>query len=202
MGGSFQNLKVATRRMYVAVGLAPALLRAACEIRMTTGEKHSRGTSGSPTEKEAKQAKPSDSPTHEAENNQPEEAKPSDREIKAALAARERLYGEKSGQAASEVIIMTTDDFSGTFYLTCCFLSLPYKLLAVESPGGLSTLAHVSLTSTGKKLRSASPKRPQNLPYRIGCGSSFWKLQGIFLTLAFCLLCETVRKKKRVERHN
>ena len=93
----------------MAVGLAPALLRAACEIRMTTGEKHSRGTSGSPTEKEAKQAKPSNSPTQEAENQKAEEPKPSEREIKAALAARERLYGEKSGQGP-EVTILTFSD--------------------------------------------------------------------------------------------
>ena len=91
--------------MLVAVGLAPALLRVACEIRMSTGGKHSRGTSGSPTEKEAKQAKPSDSPTHESEAHQAQEEKPSEREIKAALAARERLYGERTGRTDLEVTI-------------------------------------------------------------------------------------------------
>lgn len=93
--------------MFVATGLAPALLRAACEIRMTTGEKHSRGNSGSPTEKEAKQAKPSDSPTHKVDVDKLDEAKPSEREIKAALAARERLYGEKAGQSVSQVTVLT-----------------------------------------------------------------------------------------------
>ena len=110
--GFFKISEVTARRMFLALGLAPALLRAACEIRMTTGEKHSRGASGSPTEKEAKQAKPSASPANEAAGQHAEETepKPSEREIKAALAARERLYGEKAGQKESEVTVFTVLD--------------------------------------------------------------------------------------------
>lgn len=89
--------------MFAAVGLSSALLRAACEDRMRIGEKHSRGASNSPTEKDAKQPKASDSPIEGQEEKEKQAEGPTQREIKAALAARERLYGEKKQQKATEV---------------------------------------------------------------------------------------------------
>lgn len=85
--------------------LAVARLRAACEDRMIQQGKHSRGQSDSPPEKQAKQQRPYQSPCDSphktsAEFEQPQ---PSEREIAAANAARERLYSNKGGESGADV---------------------------------------------------------------------------------------------------
>lgn len=91
-----------SRFMLAIVELAPASLRAACQKKMkSSGEKHSRGSPDSLKEKEAKQPKPSDSPDNQKISK--EHAQPTEREIKAARAARERLYGDKAQQKETEV---------------------------------------------------------------------------------------------------
>lgn len=76
--------------------MGPSVLRAAREERLSIGEKHSRGVPVSP-QKEAKQPKPSEHSPSDTKANQP-----SEREIAAALAARERLYGNKEEARSSE----------------------------------------------------------------------------------------------------
>jgi len=85
------------------LGLTTALLRVACEDRMILRSKHARERSEAlEREKEAKQHRPYESPTESPHCVTTEESVPSEREIKAAVAARERLYGGKAGDADYE----------------------------------------------------------------------------------------------------
>ena len=83
------------------LGLTTALLRVACEDRMILRSKHARERSEAlEREKEAKQHRPYESPTESPHCVPKEENVPSEREIKAAEAARQRLYGGgKAGDA-------------------------------------------------------------------------------------------------------
>jgi hypothetical protein len=79
--------------------LTTAFLRVACEERMILRSKHARGRSEAIPEKEAKQHRPYESPTESPHCVPMEETGPSERDIKAAVAARERLYGSKAKDA-------------------------------------------------------------------------------------------------------
>jgi len=88
--------------MVEKLGLTTALLRVACEERMILRSKTARGRTEPVPEKEAKQHRPYESPTESPHCIPMEEPGPSEREIKAAVAARERLYGSKAGDADCE----------------------------------------------------------------------------------------------------
>lgn len=86
---------------WVYAKVAAAKLRIACDTNMSLQGKHARANSESPPEKEAKQHRlyesPSDSPQCE-----PKVPPPTLREVKAAEAARERLYGSSASQSVRD----------------------------------------------------------------------------------------------------
>ena len=96
-----QNSNFASDCMAERLGLTTALLRVACEDRMILRSKHARERSEAlEREKEAKLQRPYESPTESPHCVPTEESAPSEREIKAAEAARQRLYGGgKAGDA-------------------------------------------------------------------------------------------------------
>lgn len=111
--------------MRVELHHAIIYLREAVEFRerAMAGAKHSRALSDSPTEKEAKQPKASDSPKEKVEGEVQVQEEPSEREVKAALAARERLYGNNTRERATEVGCQarTYKPPTSVLQLFCCF---------------------------------------------------------------------------------